>query len=57
MVILCTHCLRRVNANLHYPEDLNGPAQATVDTAGSLYGHKTAVVVRQVFVGRGILGL
>ena len=93
------HCLRRVDQNLHYPEDLNGrvhhdgqiwsralwdirnalgnvvadtiilkaqfdfaadtsmpaAAQATVDTAEALYGHATALTVKQVFVDRGIL--
>jgi hypothetical protein len=30
-------------------------AQATVDTAEALYGHSTALIVRQAFVDRGIL--
>jgi len=93
------HCLRRVDTNLHYPNDLNGrvhhdgliwsralwdirnalghvtadtiilkaqfdfapdtsmpaAAQATVDTAEDLYGQATALVVRAIFVDRGIL--
>jgi hypothetical protein len=93
------HCLRRVDTNLHYPQDLNGrvhhdgqiwsralwdirnalghvkadtiilqaqfsfapdtsmpaAAQATVNTAETLYGHAAANAVRQAFVNRGIL--
>jgi zinc metalloprotease ZmpB len=93
------HCLRRVDTNLHYPEDLNGrvhhdgqiwsralwdirqalgaevadtiileaqfdfapdtsmpaAAQATVDTAQSLYGTTTADTVLAAFQARGIL--
>ncbi len=93
------HCLRRVDGDLHYPEDLNGrvhhdgqiwsralwdirnalghtvadtiifeaqfsftpdtimpaAAQATVDTAESLYGRAAARVVRAAFADRGIL--
>jgi zinc metalloprotease ZmpB len=93
------HCLRRVDTNLHYLDDLNGrvhhdgqiwsralwdirnalgnvkadtiilkaqfdfapdtsmpaAAQATVDTAEDLYGHATALIVRGIFVNRGIL--
>jgi hypothetical protein len=93
------HCLRRVDTNLHYPEDLNGrvhhdgliwsralwdirnalghvmadtiifeaqfsfapnttmpaAAQATVNAAEELYGHRTAMIVKQAFVDRGIL--
>jgi hypothetical protein len=93
------HCLRRVDGELHYPEDLNGSvhhdgqiwsralwdirgelghvkadtiileaqfdfapdttmlaaAQATLDTAGRLYGKKAAKVVQAAFEARGIL--
>jgi hypothetical protein len=93
------HCLRRVDTDLHYPEDLNGrvhhdgqiwsralwdirnalghvkadtiileaqfsfaaettmpaAAQATVDTARSLYGNREANQVNAVFQERGIL--
>ena len=93
------HCLRRVDTNLHYPEDLNGrvhhdgqiwsralwdirnalghviadtiilkaqfdfapdtnmpdAAQATVDTAQTIYGTNAADTVRTAFQARGIL--
>ncbi len=93
------HCLRRVDTDLHYPQDLNGAvhhdgqiwsralwdirnalghvkadtiileaqfsfapdtnmpdaAQATVDTAQSLYGTAAANAVRAAFQARGIL--
>jgi len=47
-----------LKAQFDFAPDTSMPAaaQATVDTAEALYGHATALTVKQAFVDRGILG-